>query len=297
MPLADCARNYGVEPGEGERVRLAQATILDADLYARYSRQSLTWLAMAGGYDLEVRTNLRLLDIACAPEASQAHRDLAVDCLLRIERWDTDLLERLTASLTECPGTFWPHRLLDSATAAAEITRVWPELAGRLRRTADSCLLGSQKRCDQDIRQMPALFVAHPFISEITDDLRDAVAMATAGIGGYEVLYADKIQKDGTLSCKICMSIRQSAVSLFDLTSPCMDAKESSGFCPKARANPNVALELGLAFAYRKPTLLFAMEGCDPPADIAGHTIHRFVAYKKDLPLKLKSGVTGLLQT
>ena len=64
------------------------------------------------------------------------------------------------------------------------------------------------------------IFVAHPFTEPIMEPLREAIGegdRARERFGGLDVLYADRVQRDGTLSCKVCQAIRSATVTLFDL--------------------------------------------------------------------------------
>ena len=51
--------------------------------------------------------------------------------------------------LAQCPDKFWPKRLLHTGIVQDEIAPVWYGLAAKLRRDGYSCMLGSQKDCDQ----------------------------------------------------------------------------------------------------------------------------------------------------
>jgi len=296
IELSQFAWNYQLKPTDAVQWATAQRILSNGSVSAEQVLRALRWLMglhWPGQPDLTTR--MRLLSIACDPQAS-AHRELATDCLLKVEEWDTDMLAALAAYLTELPREHWPRRLLDVPEMAERLAPAWPGVRDRLRWLADSCPLGTEKGCDRDIRRRRTVFVAHPFMPEITAPLRSAVDIAVAAFPGYTAAYADTDRLDGVLLCHICLAIRRAAVTLFDLTSRCMDKASETGFCRRARSNPNVTLELGLAFAYRRPALLFALTGCDLPADIGGHVIQRFNKYSVELPAILTRGIESVLQ-
>jgi hypothetical protein len=196
-------------------------------------------------------------------------REHAVACIGKIEHWADDAMDAFAGWLVRLPGRFWHDGLIQTSGGLQS-----RQLAAvDLRRRVDACLLGSSKSCDQRIDQRQLLFVAHPFVPSVKQPLREALGTGKDSVAkGLELIY-------GTVSCKICRHIRRSMLTLFDLTPECL--QEDGKFCDRAKANPNVALELGLAFAYGVPTILVARSGPRPPVDLAGHQIEFFDCYSE----------------
>lgn len=96
-------------------------------------------------------------------------------------------------------------------------------------------------------------FVAHAFSKENIDDLRSAIEKAFEEFH-LKSYYADQEIRGHHILCKICEKIRSSKFGIFEISDQ----------------NPNVALELGMAYGFRKNALLIAKNGSKISADLEG---------------------------
>jgi hypothetical protein len=289
LGLVEHAHDLEVRPSPPVQRQLAESIVTRDKVPLSGLKLMLTWLAeVAASEQLPAAIQARLVDIACDPANTEV-RNAAQECLPAGRQLERQGREALVRWLRELPRHHWPVELIERFPY--DLAEAWRRLAEDLRTACDACLLGSESRCVRDIRPRPTAFVGHPYAAKIRSPLRTAISDSLAAAAGLEVVYADQVQKDGALSCKICQEIRSARIALFDLTPECRKAFRR--FCSRAKANPNVALELGLAYAYGKPAVLFAKAGCKPPVDLVGQEIEYFTAYP-DLSAKLSARVRGL---
>jgi len=90
-------------------------------------------------------------------------------------------------------------------------------------------------KCEKHIETQPNMyFVAHAFTKEKVDDLRDAIKKALEDFN-LVPYYADQEVRNQHILCKICEKIRCSKFGIFEISD----------------GNPNVTLELGMAWGFR----------------------------------------------
>jgi len=123
-------------------------------------------------------------------------------------------------------------------------------------------------------------FVGFPFKPQYTKDLKEKIDLVAKDLN-LKPLYPAETQKKGVILCKVCKEIQETDFSVFDIT----------------ERNPNVMLEVGLAFGFGKEVILLnnpAYAGelkKDYPIDLSGVLIVQYSATSdiKDKPdFKLK---------
>lgn len=98
-------------------------------------------------------------------------------------------------------------------------------------------------------------FVAHEYVQDKTDDLREAIeeVLKDSGLKPY---YADAEVKEGhILLNKILPKIMSTKFGIYEISNP---------------KKPNVFLELGMAIALDKPYYIIVRKGTEIPADLMG---------------------------
>jgi hypothetical protein len=83
-------------------------------------------------------------------------------------------------------------------------------------------------------------FVGYPFKPQYTKDLKEKIGQVAKQLN-IDPLYPAETQKKGVVLCKVCKEIQETDFSVFDIT----------------ERNPNVMLEVGLAFGFGKEVILF----------------------------------------
>lgn len=114
-------------------------------------------------------------------------------------------------------------------------------------------------------------FVAHAFSKEKIDDLRSAIEASLEEFH-LKPYYADQEIRSQHILCKICEKIRSSRFGIFKISD----------------LNPNVTLELGMAYGSGKNALLIAKKGSEIPADLDGMDRLEYESLK-DLTEKLRT--------
>ena len=131
-------------------------------------------------------------------------------------------------------------------------------------------LIGSE--CTKYIEpQENMYFVAHTFSKEKIDDLRSAIEGSLEEFH-LKPYYADQEIRSRHILCKICEKIRSSRFGIFEISDQ----------------NPNVTLELGMAYGSGKNALLIAKKGSEIPADLDGMDRLEYETLK-DLTEKLRT--------
>lgn len=131
-------------------------------------------------------------------------------------------------------------------------------------------LIGSE--CTKYIEpQENMYFVAHAFSKEKIDDLRSAIEASLEEFH-LKPYYADQEIRSQHVLCKICEKIRSSRFGIFEISDQ----------------NPNVTLELGMAYGSGKNALLIAKKGSEIPADLDGMDRLEYESFK-DLTEKLRT--------
>lgn len=131
-------------------------------------------------------------------------------------------------------------------------------------------LIGSE--CTKYIEpQENMYFVAHAFSKEKIDDLRSAIEGSLEEFH-LKPYYADQEIRSQHILCKICEKIRSSRFGIFEISDQ----------------NPNVTLELGMAYGSGKNALLIAKKGSEIPADLDGMDRLEYESLK-DLTEKLRT--------
>ena len=82
-------------------------------------------------------------------------------------------------------------------------------------------------------------FVGFPFKPQYTKDLKEKIDLVAKDLN-LKPLYPAETQKKGVILCKVCKEIQETDFSVFDIT----------------ERNPNVMLEVGLAFGFGKEVIL-----------------------------------------
>jgi predicted nucleotide-binding protein len=126
------------------------------------------------------------------------------------------------------------------------------------------------------------VFVAHPFRDFTVDDFRATLDRVLADCG-LKPIYADEVIKSGHILAKICRQIQTTRFGIYDITN----------------WNPNVTLELGLAFGLRQPTLLLldTRHSQSVPSDLSGFDRIEYNSMQKleaELKNKLPDFLAGL---
>lgn len=130
-------------------------------------------------------------------------------------------------------------------------------------------------------------FVAHSYFPNVIDDFRVAIDMAVPK--EYKPFYANEGFHTGHIFCKICGKIQSSKFGIYEIS------EENCNSCNAlARANPNVTLELGLAYGFRKPVLLVCKKGSKVSADLAGLDRIEYRSYK-DLENQLRKRIISFI--
>lgn len=141
------------------------------------------------------------------------------------------------------------------------------------------CPLGHEK-CAENIISENSFFVGHYFSKEKIDDLRPHINKAVTDIvKGCTPYYADDDLGEDLL-CKICQKIQSTRFGIFDIS---VEHDKSS-------SNPNVMLEIGMALAFGKKTIITMKRGPEPPADLRGKVIILYDSYTS-----LEDNLTKLL--
>lgn len=129
-------------------------------------------------------------------------------------------------------------------------------------------------KCEKYIETQPNMyFVAHAFTKESKDDLRGAIENALKDFN-FEPYYADQEIRSQHILCKICEKIQCSNFGIFDISDK----------------NPNVTLELGMAWGLGMKALLIAKSGSKIPADLDGLDRLEYVSFR-DLTKKLRTKI------
>lgn len=94
--------------------------------------------------------------------------------------------------------------------------------------------------CPEELEFKPkTFFVGFPFKPQYTKDLKEKINLVAERLN-LKPLYPAKTQKKGVILCKVCKEIQETDFSIFDIT----------------ERNPNVMLEVGLAFGFGKEVIL-----------------------------------------
>lgn len=114
------------------------------------------------------------------------------------------------------------------------------------------------------------VFVAHHFIKEELDDFRSVIEKV---LGGHNLIpyYTDQDLGPCHILCKICRKIRNTQFGIYDISN-----EKCTG-----KPNPNVTLELGMAYGFGKHALLTARKGSRILSDISGFDRIEYQSYKE----------------
>jgi nucleoside 2-deoxyribosyltransferase len=94
--------------------------------------------------------------------------------------------------------------------------------------------------CPEELELKPkTFFVGFPFKPQYEKDLKEKIDLVAERLN-LKPLYPAKTQKKGVILCKVCKEIQETDFSIFDIT----------------ERNPNVMLEVGLAFGFGKEVIL-----------------------------------------
>lgn len=94
--------------------------------------------------------------------------------------------------------------------------------------------------CPEELEFKPkTFFVGFPFRPQYTKDLKEKIDLVAKRLN-LKPLYPAETQKKGVILCKVCKEIQETDFSIFDIT----------------ERNPNVMLEVGLAFGFGKEVIL-----------------------------------------
>ena len=287
-------RNLRLSP-EVSRM-LAEAVLADGNRCPEHDATALSWLSKTEPLSgLQPVVQLRIVEIAVGRlTVTERAREDAETCLIQIpgNNWSDDAMELLVEVLNDQPASRWPQKFLTYAEQVM-LQQLWVPLARSLRHTADACLLGVHRGCTEDLTPQGTIFFGHPYKRALRRRLRKAINDACRSLPNLLVRYADEIQpKIPILSCKICHAIRTARLAVFDLTPDC--PKVFRVMCRWGKANANVAIELGLAFAYGTQAVLIARAGCPVPVDIGGHEILYFSDYP-GLAMGLRDRIAAVL--
>jgi hypothetical protein len=132
--------------------------------------------------------------------------------------------------------------------------------------------------CNKHLKVLPNVyFVAHAFIKKKREKLRKAIEKA---LGKFELTpyYADEEVRSQHVACKICEKIRCSKFGIFDISG----------------RNPNVMLELGIAWGFGKKALIIKEKTAHTPSDLEGLDRLDYGNYRelaKKIKTKIKSFV------
>jgi hypothetical protein len=145
-------------------------------------------------------------------------------------------------------------------------------------------LLSVCSRLDVDATE--EYFEAHAFGRQGMDDLRDAIekTFESEELKDFRNLKPYHPEKEVTsdiLLCKICEKIRSTRFGFYEISSQ----------------NPNVMLELGMAVAFGKPSIILVKKGCEIPSDLEGLTSRVDYESFKDLTAKLKERLYDFLHS
>ena len=147
-------------------------------------------------------------------------------------------------------------------------------------------LCGLLGKCSQpDVVETEEYFEAHAFTKQEMDDLRDAIekAFESEELKEFRNLKPYHPEKEVTskiLLCKICEKIRSTRFGFYEISTQ----------------NPNVMLELGMAIAFGKPSLILVSKGAEIPSDLRGIDRVEYESFK-DLTMKLKESISGFLES
>ncbi|MDD5529165.1 MAG: hypothetical protein PHX21_03965 [bacterium] len=113
-------------------------------------------------------------------------------------------------------------------------------------------------------------FVGFPFKPQYIKDLKESINEVAKQLA-LNPLYPEETQKKGVILCKVCKEIQETDFSVFDIT----------------ERNPNVMLEVGLAFGFGKEVILlnnpkYAEElKKNYPIDLSGILIVQYDAFSE----------------
>ncbi|MEW5814798.1 MAG: HEAT repeat domain-containing protein [Spirochaetota bacterium] len=142
----------------------------------------------------------------------------------------------------------------------------------------------TQERCNKTFQESNEYFVAHPFTSDRMDDLRRAINAAVQEIFPDLRPYYANQEIRGDIYCKICLKIRSSKFGIYDISDTCSTCRKS---------NPNVTLELGLAYGLNKPTILIAKRGSQIINDLQRFDRIEYTSYV-ELERELRSKIRNV---
>lgn len=148
-------------------------------------------------------------------------------------------------------------------------------------------LCGLLRVCPQpDVDETEEYFEAHAFTKQQMDDLRDAIEEVFESeelkeFHNLKPYHPEKvIGSRKFLLCKICEKIRSTRFGFYEISDQ----------------NPNVMLELGMAIAFGKPSLILVSKGAEIPSDLRGIDRVEYESFK-DLTMKLKESISGFLKS
>jgi len=138
--------------------------------------------------------------------------------------------------------------------------------------------------CDVDIKPVKEYFVAHAFTGEKKNEMRRVIENAIKHLrSDLTPLYADEWIGSEHILCKICQLIQSTEFGIYDMAS----ISKWWYFSKKPIPNPNVTLELGIAYGFGKRAILLIKKGEKPISDTAGFDRIEYKSYE-DLEDKLK---------
>ncbi len=286
-------RDHSVVLDEDHKVTLTQVALRKG--LTHWYPVVVQWLCSGVGLVDRLEASAQELVVQLALTAPAAGRWKALDaCLAGMQFWGTDGVRKpLVRWLVMQPRRQW-HARVDNALAQ-EQGDVWRDVALGLREKVDACPEGINKRCVEDLAAADTVFVAHPFSAHLADPYRKAIRPACTPFGLAPIF---KVKKGGrSLTCAICHGVRTSRLLIADLTPDCVYHEAE---CPKGRANPNVAFEVGLALAYGTPVVVTRRLGSGPSGIAALTDLHPLVCeyqtypqLTRDLPDMIKECLGG----
>lgn len=149
-----------------------------------------------------------------------------------------------------------------------------------------------QRRCGllgicpkPEVDETEEYFEAHSFTTSQMDDLRGAIEeiFESENLREFRNLkpyHPEEEVKRKIILCKICEKIRSTRFGFYEISDQ----------------NPNVMLELGMAIAFGKPSIIIVKEGYKIPSNLRGVDSVKYKSLK-DLKQKLKQSIHGFLQS
>lgn len=154
-----------------------------------------------------------------------------------------------------------------------------------LNRKRHHCSVHPQREyCNVDIKPVKKYFVAHAFTEEKKSEMRRVIKNAIEDLRpDLSPQYADELVGSENILCKICRLIQSTEFGIYDMAS----ISKWWWFSKEPIPNPNVTLELGIAYGFGKKAIVLIRKGEKPISDIAGLERIEYESYK-DLEDKIK---------